>query len=74
MFPISGKFRMIALAEPPVKGGDGGGVMSNPEFLSMFLFHHLKPLSLQDEKELVASLVCACVCLFACLCLQTCMA
>ncbi|GFS38586.1 von Willebrand factor A domain-containing protein 8 [Nephila pilipes] len=49
-------FRIIALAEPPKLQGKKDNWM-NPELLSMFLFHSIRPLSLDEEKIVIQSIV-----------------
>ena len=44
--PIHPSFRIIALSEPPVPGSSSQQWVT-PELLTMFLFHHLRPLSLK---------------------------
>lgn len=55
IFPISDKFRIVGLAEH----GSGAQVdlQSDPEFVSMFLFHHVEPLGMEGEREVILSKV-----------------
>lgn len=46
---IHDNFRIAALAEPPVIGGNNKEQWLTPEVLSMFLFHVMRPLSHQEE-------------------------
>lgn len=48
-------FRIVALAEPPVQGSFAGKWLS-PELLSLFLFHEMRPLGLQEEVHIIKSL------------------
>ncbi|GFY55984.1 von Willebrand factor A domain-containing protein 8 [Trichonephila inaurata madagascariensis] len=49
-------FRIIALAEPPKLQSKKDNWM-NPELLSMFLFHTIRPLSLKEEKVVIENIV-----------------
>ncbi|GBM19809.1 von Willebrand factor A domain-containing protein 8 [Araneus ventricosus] len=53
---IHPSFRIIALAEPP-KTPSLKDNWINPELLSIFLFHSLRPLSLQEEKIVIEKMV-----------------
>lgn len=60
IFPISDKFRIVSTAEP--QSGKNSGQQytnhwSNPEFVSMFLFHHMKSLSLAEEEQVLLNKV-----------------
>lgn len=59
VFPIHPAFRIIALSEPPVPGSASQQWMT-PEMLTMFLFHHLRPLSLKEEVDVVTKVVQKC--------------
>ncbi|XP_066993811.2 von Willebrand factor A domain-containing protein 8 [Anabrus simplex] len=48
-------FRIVALAEPPVQGSSLTQWLSS-EMLSLFLFHEMRPLALQEEMEIVNQL------------------
>ncbi|KAF4526552.1 hypothetical protein B566_EDAN009123 [Ephemera danica] len=48
-------FRIIALSEPPVVGGSQGQWLT-PELLTLFLYHQMRPLSLQEELHIIKSL------------------
>ena len=56
ILPINPSFRIIALAEPPVVGSSKQQWMS-PEMLTMFLYHHMRPLSRREEFNVISSLV-----------------
>jgi len=47
---------MIALAEPP-KAGSTSQQWLNPELLTLFMYHHMAPLSIQYEMEIIQTLV-----------------
>ncbi|KAG8186062.1 hypothetical protein JTE90_005415 [Oedothorax gibbosus] len=49
-------FRIVALAEPPKLQSKKDNWI-NPELLSMFLFHTVRPLSLKEEKIVIQSSV-----------------
>lgn len=57
ILPISPHFRIAALAEPPVVGGNAKEQWLTPEILSMFLFHQMRPLSQQEEYGVIKRLV-----------------
>lgn len=59
VFPIHPAFRIVGLSEPPVPGSASQQWMT-PEMLTMFLFHHLRPLSLGEEKEVITRVVPKC--------------
>ena len=54
---IHPSFRIIGLAEPPVVGGSSQQQWLNSELLSMFLFHHVRPLSRQEEAQVIYEMV-----------------
>ncbi|XP_057642158.1 von Willebrand factor A domain-containing protein 8 isoform X2 [Chionomys nivalis] len=56
IFPIHPSFRIIALAEPPVIGSTTQQWLG-PEFLTMFFFHHMKPLVKSEEMEVIKEMV-----------------
>ena len=56
IYRIDDKFRIVATAKP--QSGKSSGQhytnhWSNPEFVSMFLFHHVKPLSFAEEEQVL---------------------
>ena len=53
---IHPSFRIIGLAEPPVVGSSQQQWL-NSELLSMFLFHHVRPLSKQEEAQVIYDMV-----------------
>ena len=53
---IHPSFRMIALAEPP-KAGSTSQQWLNPELLTLFFYHHMAPLSIQYEMEIIQTVV-----------------
>lgn len=53
---IHPSFRIIGLAEPPVIGSSQPQWL-NSELLSMFLFHHVSPLSKQEEAQVIYDMV-----------------
>lgn len=55
IFPISDKFRIVGLAEHA--GGTQADLLADPEFVSMFLFHNVKPLGMEGEREVISSKV-----------------
>lgn len=56
VYRIHPSFRIIALAEPP-KAGSTTQQWLNPELMTLFLYHHMKPLSMQQELEIIQNLV-----------------
>ena len=56
ILPIHPSFRIITLAEPPVVGSSKQQWMS-PEMLTMFLYHHMRPLSKVEEQSVLGGLV-----------------
>ncbi|KAB5577077.1 hypothetical protein PHYPO_G00205820 [Pangasianodon hypophthalmus] len=52
IFPIHPSFRVIALAEPPVAGSSSQQWL-NPELLTMFFFHAVKPLAKVEEAAVI---------------------
>ncbi|XP_012578723.1 PREDICTED: von Willebrand factor A domain-containing protein 8 isoform X2 [Condylura cristata] len=56
IFPVHPSFRIIALAEPPVIGSTTQQWLG-PEFLTMFLFHHMKPLVKSEEIQVIKEMV-----------------
>ena len=53
---IHPSFRIVGLAEPPVIGSSQPQWL-NSELLSMFLFHHVSPLSKQEEAKVIFDMV-----------------
>ncbi|XP_036613372.1 von Willebrand factor A domain-containing protein 8 [Trichosurus vulpecula] len=56
IYPIHPSFRIIALAEPPVIGSSTQQWLG-PEFLTLFFFHHMKPLVRSEEMEVIKEMV-----------------
>ncbi|XP_033638187.1 von Willebrand factor A domain-containing protein 8-like [Asterias rubens] len=56
IFPIHPSFRVVALAEPPVIGSSTQQWL-NPELLTLFLYHHLRPLSFAEEMDVIQGMV-----------------
>ena len=56
VFPINENFRIVALAEPPVIGGNAKEQWLTPELLSMFMYHTMRPLSQQEEFHVLEKL------------------
>ncbi|KAM6177939.1 von Willebrand factor A domain-containing protein 8 [Rhynchocyon petersi] len=56
IFPIHPSFRIIALAEPPVIGSATQQWLG-PEFLTMFIFHYMKPLVKSEEIQVIKEMV-----------------
>ncbi|XP_074047842.1 von Willebrand factor A domain-containing protein 8 [Macrotis lagotis] len=56
IYPIHPSFRIIALAEPPVIGSSTQQWLG-PEFLTLFFFHHMKPLIRSEEMEVIKEMV-----------------
>ncbi|XP_071540350.1 von Willebrand factor A domain-containing protein 8 isoform X4 [Panulirus ornatus] len=56
MHRIHPSFRIVALAEPPVLG-DAKGQWLTPEVLTLFLYHNMRCLSIQETKDLINKLV-----------------
>ena len=60
IFQINDKFRIVCTATPQSSKSSGQQYTNhwtNPEFVSMFLFHHLKSLSLAEEEQVLVSKV-----------------
>ena len=60
IFQINEKFRIVSTAAPQSSKNSGQQYTnhwSNPEFVSMFLFHHLKSLSLAEEEQVLVNKV-----------------
>lgn len=55
IFKIHPSFRIVALAEPPVVGSSSQQWL-NTELLTLFLYHTMRPLSLQEEQQIVQKL------------------
>ncbi|KFM72906.1 hypothetical protein X975_02246, partial [Stegodyphus mimosarum] len=55
LIPVHPSFRIIALAESPKLSSKD--IWMTPELMSMFLFHVVRPLSLQEEKMVIQNLV-----------------
>eukprot|EP00058_Branchiostoma_floridae_P007969 XP_002593457.1 hypothetical protein BRAFLDRAFT_277037 [Branchiostoma floridae] len=56
IFPIHPSFRIVGLAEPPVVGSSTQQWLS-AELLTMFLYHHMRPLSMAEEMAVVQGMV-----------------
>ncbi|XP_030056405.1 von Willebrand factor A domain-containing protein 8 [Microcaecilia unicolor] len=56
IFPIHPSFRIISLAEPPVIGSSTQQWLG-PELLTMFLFHNVKPLTLNEEIQVIKGMI-----------------
>ncbi|XP_062861685.1 von Willebrand factor A domain-containing protein 8 [Trichomycterus rosablanca] len=56
VFPIHPSFRVIALAEPPVAGSSTQQWL-NPELLTMFFFHTVKPLAKVEEVAIINGMI-----------------
>ncbi|XP_009866947.1 PREDICTED: von Willebrand factor A domain-containing protein 8-like, partial [Apaloderma vittatum] len=52
IFPIHPSFRIVVLAEPPVIGSSAQQWLG-PEFLTLFLFHHVRSLSRKEEMKVI---------------------
>ena len=55
IFPISDNFRVVGLAEHT--GATQVDLLSDPELVSMFLFHNVKPLDMEGERKVILSKV-----------------
>eukprot|EP00057_Strongylocentrotus_purpuratus_P027672 XP_011682146.1 PREDICTED: von Willebrand factor A domain-containing protein 8 [Strongylocentrotus purpuratus] len=53
---IHPSFRIIALAEPPQVGSSSQQWL-NPELLTLFMYHHIKPLSMAEEMTVIQGMV-----------------
>lgn len=53
---IHPSFRIIALAEPP-KPGSPNQQWLNPEILTLFMYHHMAPLTAENEMEIIQKMV-----------------
>ncbi|XP_078693816.1 von Willebrand factor A domain-containing protein 8-like isoform X5 [Branchiostoma floridae x Branchiostoma belcheri] len=56
IFPIHPSFRIVGLAEPPVVGSSTQQWLS-AELLTMFMYHHMRPLSMAEEMAVVQGMV-----------------
>ncbi|XP_063282038.1 von Willebrand factor A domain-containing protein 8 [Pelobates fuscus] len=56
IFPIHPSFRIIALAEPPVIGGNTQQWLG-PELLTMFMYHEIKPSTKREEIQIMREMV-----------------
>ncbi|CAH1781042.1 unnamed protein product [Owenia fusiformis] len=56
ILPIHPSFRIIALAEPPVLTSSTQQWMT-PEVLTMFLYHHMRPMQRNEENEVLHKIV-----------------
>ncbi|CAK8678183.1 unnamed protein product [Clavelina lepadiformis] len=56
VYRIHPSFRIVALAEPP-KPGSSAQQWLNPELMTLFLYHHMAPLSMKHEMEIIQALV-----------------
>ncbi|KGL77241.1 von Willebrand factor A domain-containing protein 8, partial [Tinamus guttatus] len=56
IFPIHPSFRIVVLAEPPVIGSSTQQWLG-PEFLTLFLFHNVKPLSKKEEIQIIKEMI-----------------
>ncbi len=63
IYPIHPKFRLVGVGEThKSSGGESASSPSlaswlSPELLSMFQFHHVKPLPVQQERDIILSKV-----------------
>ena len=67
IFQISDRFRVVCTAEPQsskTSGQQYTNHWSNPEFVSMFLFHHMKSLSLAEEEQVLLNKVTKVYCVY----------
>uniref|UniRef100_F6QXZ7 von Willebrand factor A domain-containing protein 8 n=1 Tax=Ciona intestinalis TaxID=7719 RepID=F6QXZ7_CIOIN len=55
VYRIHPSFRMVGVAEPPTQGSSQQWL--NPELLTLFLYHHMEPLSINNEMEIIQKLV-----------------
>ncbi|XP_041484897.1 von Willebrand factor A domain-containing protein 8-like isoform X2 [Lytechinus variegatus] len=53
---IHPSFRIIALAEPPQVGSSSQQWL-NPELLTLFMYHHIKPLTMAEEMTVIQGMV-----------------
>ena len=53
---IHPSFRVVALAEPPVIGSSSQQWL-NPELLTLFMYHHIKPLTMAEEMFVIQGMV-----------------
>ncbi|KAK2514328.1 Vwa8 [Columba guinea] len=56
IFPIHPSFRIVVLAEPPVIGSSTQQWLG-PEFLTLFLFHHVRSLSKSEEIQVIKEMI-----------------
>uniref|UniRef100_A0ABM0MSB4 von Willebrand factor A domain-containing protein 8-like n=1 Tax=Saccoglossus kowalevskii TaxID=10224 RepID=A0ABM0MSB4_SACKO len=56
VYPIHPSFRILALAEPPVTGSSTQQWLSS-ELLTLFHYHHIKPLSYVEEMTVIQGMV-----------------
>ena len=64
IYPIHPNFRLVAIGEPKKSAGQSERKSPlhfpwiSPELLSMFQFHHVMPLPVDQEKEVIMHKVC----------------
>ncbi|KAM8820841.1 von Willebrand factor A domain-containing protein 8 [Eudromia elegans] len=56
IFPIHPSFRIVVLAEPPIIGSSTQQWLG-PEFLTLFLFHNVQPLSKNEEIQIIKEMI-----------------
>uniref|UniRef100_A0A8C5PQG7 von Willebrand factor A domain-containing protein 8 n=1 Tax=Leptobrachium leishanense TaxID=445787 RepID=A0A8C5PQG7_9ANUR len=56
IYPIHPSFRIVALAEPPVIGGNTQQWLG-PELLTMFMYHEMKPSTKTEEIQIMREMV-----------------
>ena len=56
VFCIHPSFRIIGLAEPPVINSSQNQWLGS-ELLTLFLYHHVEPLTKEEEAEIVFNMV-----------------
>ncbi|KAJ8404599.1 hypothetical protein AAFF_G00334620 [Aldrovandia affinis] len=55
VFPVHPSFRIVALAEPPVAGSSSQQWLGS-ELLTMFLFHTVRPLGVDEETAIIRAM------------------
>ncbi|XP_038658700.1 von Willebrand factor A domain-containing protein 8 [Scyliorhinus canicula] len=56
IYPIHPSFRILALAEPPVVGSSTQQWLGS-ELLTMFLYHSVKPLAMEEEADILTKMI-----------------
>ena len=58
VFRIHPSFRIIGMGEPPTSTSNTQNQWLGSDLLSLFLYHHIQPLSKEQEAQIIFKLVC----------------